>query len=165
MNLLFHNQRLSDHPINPLNVVRKLFKTITQKKVVGHLNRNNLLNDKQYIFRSSSPTADVLTVITHRIIEALVNKFITRAIMLVITKPLTRSGMGGSYTNSPVMTSLERVFSIIMSFLPGRFMMFIFFNGHSSEAHKINVGFPYGSHLSLTMFMLYTICVGIFLDY
>lgn len=52
------------------------------KKVVENLNRNNLLSNKQYGFCSARSTANVLTVITHRISEIAENKFIMRALTM-----------------------------------------------------------------------------------
>lgn len=54
-----------------LNIICNFFDAINNKKVVGGLDKNSLLNDKQYDIR---PTADILTTITHRISEALSNK-------------------------------------------------------------------------------------------
>lgn len=49
------------------------------KRDLEQLNRYNLLSDKQYVFRSSTSTADVLNVIRNRS-EALDNNYITRAL-------------------------------------------------------------------------------------
>lgn len=68
--------------ISFLSVTSKLIK----RKVTDHLNRNNLLSDKQYTFRSSRSSADNLTFITLRNSEALNNKLITKAIAFDIWK-------------------------------------------------------------------------------
>lgn len=56
-------------------------------KVIDHLNRNNPLSDKQYVFRSSMSTADAF-ILTHRISETLDSKLIARTIALDILKKL-----------------------------------------------------------------------------
>lgn len=73
-------------PISLLSFISKLFKAIINKKMVDHFNINNFLGDKQYIFRSSRFTADILTVIWHRTSEAADNKFITKTIALDTSK-------------------------------------------------------------------------------
>lgn len=54
------------------------------------LKRNNLLRDKQYGFRPSRSTANVLALSTHRISEALENRFFTRIIAFDISKTFDR---------------------------------------------------------------------------
>lgn len=54
------------------------------KKVIEHLNRHNLLSDNRYGFNPARSTTHVLSVITHRIGEALDNKFIMSAITVDI---------------------------------------------------------------------------------
>lgn len=54
-------------------------------KVVENLNKNKLLRDKQYGFRSSRSTADVLIIIiAHRINESFDDKNILQVIVLDI---------------------------------------------------------------------------------
>ena len=51
-----------------------------------HLNKSKLLSDVQCGFRSSRSTADVLTIITHRISRALDSNLEARVITLDISK-------------------------------------------------------------------------------
>lgn len=60
------------------SVISKLFESLINWGVLDRLKRNSLLNNKQYGFRSSTFTIDVLTFNKHRIGEALDRKFITR---------------------------------------------------------------------------------------
>lgn len=48
--------------ISLLNVFNKFFESVINMKIVDHLNRKNLLRDKQYVFHSSRSNADVLTL-------------------------------------------------------------------------------------------------------
>lgn len=70
------------------------------KKIVNHLRKKNLQNNKQYGFRISRYIADVLTVTVRRINEALHNKSITRAIAYVISRRVL-SFINPSYRVSP----------------------------------------------------------------
>lgn len=54
-------------PVSLHSAIVKLLGAIINKKLDYHLNTNNLLNDKQYIYRSILSTADVRTIISHRI--------------------------------------------------------------------------------------------------
>lgn len=90
--------------IRLLSVISKLLESVTNKKVVDHVNRNNQLN-MEYGFCYSRSAADgpVRESVRHSIINA-------------CQRPLTRCDIGGSYTDSPAMESL-RVLAILKSFL------------------------------------------------
>ena len=68
----------------------KLFESVINKAVISHLDKNKLLSDNQYGFRSSRSTADILTVITHRVSEALDKGRETRTVALDISKAFDR---------------------------------------------------------------------------
>ena len=68
---------------------------------MDHLNKADLLSDIQYGFRSSRSTADVLTVITHRISRALDSNFDDRVITLDISKPFDKDRYKGLLKNCP----------------------------------------------------------------
>lgn len=68
--------RVKYHHINIIAI--RLYESVISKDVVDHpnRNRNNFLNDKQYGFYYHRSSADVLTVITGRNSNRIVNKFI-----------------------------------------------------------------------------------------
>lgn len=59
---------------------------IINKKVIDHLTKNNPLSDKEYGFHTLKFTTDILTAITHRIIEAVDGSISMRVITLDISK-------------------------------------------------------------------------------
>lgn len=63
---------IGNHPITLLSIINKLLESIINKMVFDHLNRNSLLNDKEYWFPSSRFTADVLNDTALRVMEAFV---------------------------------------------------------------------------------------------
>lgn len=71
------------------------------------INKNNLLNYNQCGFHSARSIADVFTVIIHRMSDVSDHKFITRTIVLNISKALIRYDV----------KICERAVSIIKSFL------------------------------------------------
>ena len=56
-------------PVSLLSVVSKVFEKLINNWIVDHLEKHDL-SDFQYGFRSSRSTADLLTVVTHRIARA-----------------------------------------------------------------------------------------------
>lgn len=69
-------------PINTFSLIIKIFEAIINKKVVEY----NSWAINSILFRSSSSTADIVTIIMHGISEALDNKNILRLIDLDISQ-------------------------------------------------------------------------------
>ena len=78
------------HPVSLLSVVSKVFEKFVNNKIADHLEKCGLCSDFQYGFRSSRSTADLLTVLSDRIVRAF-NRFgATQAIALDISKAFDR---------------------------------------------------------------------------
>ena len=141
-------------PISLLSVMSKLFESVINKAVISHLDRHKLLSDNQYGFRSSRSTADILTVITHRVSEALDHGRETRTVALDISKAFDRVWHKGLLHKLSSYGISGDVLGIIESFLSDRSLRVVV-NGQTSEAHKINAGVPQGSLLGPTLFLLF----------
>ena len=140
-------------PISLLSIISKLFESVINKRVLDHLVKNNLMSDVQYGFRSYRSTADVLTVITHRISEAIAKGNHTRLIALDISKAFDKVWHKGLLhkLSSYICGNMH---AVIKSFLSGRSLKVVI-NGQSSDAHAINAGVPQGSILGPTLFLLF----------
>ena len=141
-------------PISLLSIISKLFECVINKRVLDHLVKNNLLSDVQYGFRSSRSTADVLTVLTHRISEAIAKGNHTRVIALDISKAFDKVWHKGLLHKLSSYGICGNLHAVIKSFLSGRSLKVVI-NGQSSEAHSINAGVPQGSILGPTLFLLF----------
>ena len=141
-------------PISLLSVISKLFESVINKRILDHLEANNLLSDVQYGFRSLRSTADVLTVITHRISEAMVGGNLAKMVALDISKAFDKVWHKGLLTKLSSYGISGKVLSVIKSFLSGRSLQVVI-NGQSSQAHSINAGVPQGSILGPTLFLLF----------
>ena len=141
-------------PISLLSIISKLFESVINKGVLDHLVKNNLLTDVQYGFRSSRSTADVLTVITHRISEAIAKGNHTRVVALDISKAFDKVWHKGLLHKLSSYGIGGNLYAVIKSFLSGRSLKVVI-NGQSSEAHAINAGVPQGSILGPTLFLLF----------
>lgn len=97
------------------SVASKFFEAIIMKAVY-YLNRNNRLSEKQYIFCSSRPTADVFTVIKHRLIVTPDDKSTMRAITLNISKVFDKMWNRSGSTQTPycVIKSVIKLKSVII---------------------------------------------------
>ena len=77
-------------PVSLLSVVSKVFEKIVNNGIVDHLEKCGCFSDSQYGFRSSRSTADLLTVVSDRIVRALNRSGATRAVALDISKTFDR---------------------------------------------------------------------------
>ena len=124
------------------------------RRVLNHLDKNNLLSDVQYGFRSARSTADVLTVITHRISKTLASGQLCRVTALDISKAFDKVWHKGLIHKLSSYGISGNIMSAIKSFLSGRSLRVVV-NGQSSQSHSINAGVPQGSIIGPTLFLLF----------
>ena len=60
----------SYHPVSLLSLVSKVFEKLVNNRIVDHLEKCGLFSDFHYGFRSSQSTADLLTLVSDRIVRA-----------------------------------------------------------------------------------------------
>ena len=78
------------HPVSLFSVVSKVFEKLVNNRIVDHLEKCGLFSDFQYGFRSSRSTADLLTVVSDRIVRAFNKSGATRGVALDISKVFDR---------------------------------------------------------------------------
>ena len=71
-------------------MVSKLFEKLVNNRIVDHLLKCGLFSHFQYGFRSSLLTADLLTVVSDRIVRAFNKSRATGAVVLDISKAFDR---------------------------------------------------------------------------
>lgn len=116
---------------------------------IDHPNRNKFLSDKQYGFRSCRSYCWCF-IIRYRFSEALANKFITRAIVLDMSKAFWQVVV--YYTNS--LYAYKEETSQLLSPLSPRCVLEFCFNGQVSESHDINACVYQGPLLGPTIILL-----------
>ena len=77
-------------PVSFLSVVSKVFEKLVNNWIVDHPEKCGHFSDFQYGFRSSRSTADLLTVVSDRIVRAFSRSGTTRAMALDISKTFDR---------------------------------------------------------------------------
>ena len=141
-------------PISLLCIVSKLFESVLNRHIMKYLKAHSLLSDIQYGFRSSRSTADILTVISHRISEALDSSFVSRVGALDISKAFDQVWHRCILHKLCSYGISGRLYSTVESFLLGRKMRVVI-NGQKSEVFETNAGVPQGSVLGPTLFLLF----------
>ena len=77
-------------PVGLLFVVSKVFEKLINNRIVDHLEKCGLFSDFQYGFRPSRTTADLLTVVSDRIVRAFNRAGTTPAVPLDIANVFDR---------------------------------------------------------------------------
>ena len=71
-------------------MLSKVFEKHVNSRIVDHLEKCGPFSDFQYGFRSSQSTAELLTVVSERIVRAFNRSGVTRAVELDISKAFDR---------------------------------------------------------------------------
>ena len=140
-------------PISLLSVVSKAFEKLVNNRIVDHLEKCVLFSDFQYGFRSSRPTAALLTVISERIARAFNWSGSTLGEVLDISKAFERVCHAGLLHKLKCYEISGQIFDPISSFLSNR-QLRVVLDGKSSQEYLVNTGAPEGSILGPTLFLL-----------
>jgi hypothetical protein len=141
-------------PISLTSSISKVFETLVNNQLTKHIESNILISDRQYGFRRTRSTTDVLACLLHRWNEALDRFGETQAVALDISKAFDR-------VSHPVLISKLSAFGLppeliawFSSFLSSR-QIRVLLDGLHSEYLDINAGVPQGSVLASLAFLLH----------
>ena len=112
-----------------------------------------LFSDFQYGFRSSRSTADLLTVVSDRIVRAFNRSGATRAVALDISEAFDRVWHAGLLHKLKSYGISGQIFGFISSFLTNR-RLWVVLDGKSSQEYPVNAGVPQGSTRVLSVILL-----------
>ena len=107
-------------PISLLSVVSKVFEKLVNKRIVDHLEKYGLFSDFQYGFRSSRPTAHLVSVVSDRIARAFNKSGATQAVALKIPKAFDIVWHAGLLHKLKSYGISGQIFDLISSFLGNR---------------------------------------------
>ena len=141
-------------PVSPLSVVSKVFEKLVNNRIVDHLETCGLFSDFQYGFRSSRSTADLLTVVSYRIVRAFNRSGATRAVALDASKAFDRVWHAGLLHKLKSYGISGQIYGLVSSFLSNRWLQVVL-DGESSQEYPVNAGVPQGSIPGPTLFLLY----------
>ena len=141
-------------PVSLLYVVSKVFEKLVNNRIDDHLEKCSLFSDFQYGSRFSRSTANLLTVVAHRIARVFNRSGATRAVALDISKAFDRVWHAGLLHKLKSSGISGQIFGFISSFLSNRRLRVVL-DGKSSQEYPVIAGVPQGSILGLTLFLLY----------
>ena len=132
-------------------------------KIADHIEKCGRFSGFQYGFRSSLSTADLLTVVSDRIARVFNSSGATRALERLLTgfgkaldicQAFDRVWHAGLLHKLRFYGILCQILGLMSSFLSNRRLRVVL-NGKSSQEYSVNAGFPQGSILGPTLFLLY----------
>ena len=135
-------------------MVSKVFEKLGSNRIVYHLKKFGLFSDFEYGFKSSRSTADLLTVVSHRIARAFNRSGATRTAAFDISSAFGRVWHAGLLHKLKSYGISGQIFGLTSSFLSIR-QLPVVLDGKSSQEYPVNAGVPRGSILGPTLFLLY----------
>ena len=122
-------------PVSLLSVGSKAFKKLVNNRIIDRLEKCGLFSDFQYGFKSSRSTADLLTVVSDRIVFN--RSGATRAVALDISKAFDRVWHAGLLHKLKSYGISGQIFGLISSFLSNRRLQVVL-DGKSSQEYPVN---------------------------
>ena len=110
-------------PVSLLSVVRTVFEKLVNNSIVDHLDQCSLFSDFQYDFRSSWSIADLLTVVSDRIVRAFERSGANPVLAVDISKAFDRVWHAGLPYKLKSYGTLSQIFGLISSFLISLFLL------------------------------------------
>ena len=121
-------------------MVSKVFEKHVNNRIVDHIEKCGLFYDFKYGFRSSRPTANLLTVVSDRIASAFNRPGATRTEPHDISKAFNRIWHAGLSHNFKSYLISGQIFGLISSFLSNRRLQLVL-NGKSSQEYLVMLEF------------------------
>ena len=141
-------------PISILHTLSKIIEKLMKSRVTSYLDRENILCNEQYGFRSGLSTSDAVLEFTSRCTKNLDNRLFTIAVCLDLSKAFD------TIDKSIIINKLEKlgfrgnIRNWFESYLTDR-GMFVDVCGVNSRTTFSNIGLPQGSVSSPYLFSLY----------
>ena len=141
-------------PIALTCILSKIFETLLNSHFLDHLESHSLLSDRQYGFRRSRSTGDILSYLTDLWFSALRNYGETCVVALDISKAFDRVWHASLLSKLPSFGFPPSLCLLMSSFLSNRSISAVV-DGATSSSFSVNSGVPQGSVLSPTLFLLF----------
>ena len=149
-----HKVMSNYHPISLLSIFHKLLEKLMYKRLIKFLEKNNILNENEFGFRSNRSTTQAILLIADKLQRAIEDKKISCGIFLDLSKAFD------TVYHCILLKKLEQ-YGIrgiangwFQSYLSNR-KQFVTIVSASSEPQLMTCGVPRGSVLGPLLFLLY----------
>src|SRR5678816_1184209 len=141
-------------PIDLTCILSKIFEALLNSHFLDNLESHSLLSDRQYVFRRSRSTGDILSYLTDLWFSALRNYGETCAVALDISKAFDRVWHASLLSKLPSFGFPPSLCLLMSSFLSSHSIL-AGVDGATSSSFSVNSGVPQGSVLSRNLFLLF----------
>lgn len=141
-------------PISVLTVLSKIFEKILNKKLINHLDKNNIISKNQFGFRSGRSTEDAVQGLTEHIVRGLDNGLKTVGIFLDLCKAFDTVSVPLLLSKMEQCGIRGIALDIFTDYLKDRSQRVVI-GEHTSDEESISFGVPQGSVLGPTLFLIY----------
>lgn len=137
-------------PISLLSVIGKIFESVLNVHVLKFLEVQELQTDKQFGFRRSRSTADLLAYVTEHVSRVLDRQGVMRSVALDISKAFDKVWHRGLLHKLSSYGIKGELLQLLTSFLQYR-RISVALDGQKSSSRHINAGVPQGSIFVLNL--------------
>lgn len=141
-------------PVSLLSILSKVMEGIINRQLMTFFERNNVIPDSQYGFRSGRGTADVLTALQSEWVQAVASGGCAQVIAVDIAGAFDRVSHIGILHKAKAAGIDGSLLTWLADYLHHRRLKVVV-GGQSSQARRIFAGVPQGSILGPTLFLLY----------
>jgi hypothetical protein len=141
-------------PISLLPAISKVMETIVNNHLKRMLEERKLLSPKQFGFRCSRSTCDLLAILTQKWSDALDQSGSVLLVTLDIAKAFDRVWHAGLKCKFPAFGVHDKLFNWLINYLDNRNQC-VLIDGCSSNKLPISAGVPQGSVLGPTLFLMF----------
>ena len=144
----------SYRPISLLSCLGKLMERMVNKRLIWHLETNNILNPTQTGYRKHRNTEDQLALLAQEIETAFQEKKKVVAVFFDLSRAFDKVWREGLLLKVRKSGVTSRMFQWIRSYLQERSAK-VFLDGMESKSVKMREGVPQGGVISPTLFLIY----------
>ncbi len=141
-------------PVSLLSIISKVMEGLINKALWKHINKHQLISDKQFGFRAGHSTADALTYVSQNLHDTKDKRQESRLICLDISRAFDRVWHKGLISKLEALGLKGTLLKWLEDYLTNRELK-VTINGKSSWAKAINAGVPQGSILGPLLFIIY----------
>ena len=141
-------------PVSLLSILSKVIESIFNRSVVNFLEWENVLSAHQFGFRRRLDTADLLTLLQHKLSSTIANRGSVHTLAVDIAEAFDKVSHKGAFAKAQACGISGTLHTWLQDYLSHCSLRAVVC-GQESEVFPVRAGVPEGSMLGPTLFVLY----------